>query len=352
MLAIELNNVSKSYGDVRAVDGVSLSVPRGRRTILVGCSGAGKTTLLRIIAGLESVDEGHVFLNDQDVTQLPPAARSVAMVSQDFALYPQQTVRQNLETAVKRQRLGRQERDERILETLARFEIRDLQSHHPGQLSGGQAQRAAFAKALVARPEILLLDEPLSQIDGILKEPLMDLILSMTAQFNVTTVMVTHAPLDTMRLADHIAVLHEGKVIDEGEPARLYERPRSRIVGSLLSPLGMNWLETSLTGGAICPPPEAQGDDDRRKRFLGFRPEDVMFRGQTDAQGRGQADSQGDELRWEGSKMAIQNLGFAKLVLAKVNGQTIRALCGHEVDLSADTIYGVVPTNRLCWADD
>ena len=204
---IALRNVSKHFGKTPALVNVDLEIPIGKRVVVVGGSGAGKTTLLRVLAGLEAPDSGAVFSGEVDITRVAPHQRGIAILSQDYAIYPHLTVEKNLLTALEPLKLSASEREERITSALRWFELTELRARRPAQLSGGQLQRAALAKALVRRPQLLLLDEPLSQLDVALREQGRALLESLSSEFGTTLVMVTHDPFDALRMADVLVVI-------------------------------------------------------------------------------------------------------------------------------------------------
>ena len=242
MQSITLRGVSKSFGKVHALENVNLEIQAGKRLVLIGGSGAGKTTLLRILAGLETPDQGAIYCDDSEITQTPAHRRGIGMLSQDYAIYPHLSVERNLLAALEPLRLSATDRRERIEEALSWFDLLPLRARRPAQLSGGQMQRAAIAKALVRRPRVLVLDEPLSQLDPALREQSRELILSLTQQFGTTLVMVTHDPLDALRLADRLAVLEAGKLVQIDTPQTVYSHPNSRAIAEMLSPFGINEL--------------------------------------------------------------------------------------------------------------
>ncbi len=341
MHAIELRKISKTFGTTSALVDVDLQMEHGERLVLVGCSGAGKTTLLRVLAGLEEADQGSVWLDGQDVSRRPARARGVAMVSQDYALYPQLTVLQNLTTALSPLKLPRPERDERIGEALQWFRIESLTDRLPSELSGGQAQRVAFAKAIVRRPTVLLLDEPLSQMDGILREEIRDLIVQASRRYAMSLVMVTHDPVDAMRIASHIAILDRGEIVRVGTSESVYHDPQCRIAGDLLSPFGMNWIDLAAE--------ETENDvgwlatfvGSRADELVGFRPEDVRV-----------VDSQADlvsqpGLAFSATVSTVQSLGFATLLLAEMGGRTVRILLRERVPESGTMRFHVAESDCI-----
>lgn len=343
MHSIKLQGITKRFDENTAVNEVCLEVRAHERLVLFGCSGAGKTTLLRLIAGLDRPDCGRILFSNADLTDKPPVDRSVAMVGQDFALYPQLTLQKNLQAGLKRLRLSRTDANERIVSMCEKFQISHLAERLPAQISGGEAQRAAFARALIAEPKILLLDEPLSQMDGLNKEKAIELLDTISTNFNPTTVLVSHDPLDAMRLGDRIAVLHEGKLIDSGTPMELYEKPKTRISGRLLSPFGMNWIDCSLlSGAAIQNRPGEESDWIMRSRYMGFRPEDVSI---------SPSDSGEGEVRLAAELQSRQPLGFSCLIKGNVEGQELRLL-GNNLDSIPNRLRIAIPIKLIRWVDE
>jgi len=251
MSSLIVEGVSKSFGDVRAVERVSLEVPDGKRLVLLGPSGCGKTTMLRIIAGLEYPDAGKIAMGDRDWHDVSPAARHVAMVFQNPTLYPHMRVRENLAFALRGQQIDRGEIATRIDEVARWMGIAELLDRYPATLSGGQQSRAAFARAIVKRPSLLLLDEPLGGLDTPLRWELQNEWLQWHRRFPVTTVHVTHDQREAMMVADQIAVMRDGKVVQTGTPRELYERPGDRFVAGFLGSPGMNFAAARITQGWV-----------------------------------------------------------------------------------------------------
>ena len=278
MIAIELRGLSKCYGQVNVLRRVDLQIAAGTRLALVGPSGAGKSTLLRIMAGLEESDAGQVLIDDQEVLRLRPERRGIALMSQDYALYPHMTVRRNLEAALLSLKLPRDQVTARCQECLHWFGIEQLATRLPGELSGGQAQRVALAKAVIRRPRLLLLDEPFSQLDGPLRDELRELLKQVVEHYQTTLVFVTHDALDALRLATHIAILHAGSVEQIGTPREVYRRPKSQAAAELLSPWGVNWLPGSA---GLQPTWEAVNGRSEGSfpvvKAIGFRPESARL---------------------------------------------------------------------------
>jgi putative spermidine/putrescine transport system ATP-binding protein len=232
--AVRLDGVRKSYGDVAAVDGVDLEIREGEFFTLLGPSGSGKTTTLRLIAGFERPDAGRIELGGRDVSNLPPYARDVNTVFQDYALFPHMTVAQNVAYGLRVKGVGRRERDDRVDDVLRRMRLPGLGKRKPVQLSGGQRQRVALARALVNRPEVLLLDEPLGALDLKLRQEMQLFLKSLQQDLGITFVYVTHDQDEALTMSDRLAVFNHGRIEQLGTPAEVYERPQSAFVAGFV----------------------------------------------------------------------------------------------------------------------
>jgi iron(III) transport system ATP-binding protein len=231
---IEIENVTKRFGSMAAVSAVNLSIQEGELFTLLGPSGCGKTTLLRLIAGFYAPDEGEIRFDDQRVNDVPPNERGIGMVFQNFALWPHMTVFENAAYGLKLRRLGRTEITARVNAVLEKVKLTGLGNRYPGQLSGGQQQRVALARALVLNPKILLLDEPLSNLDAKVRVQVRQEIRKLQKELGITTMYVTHDQEEALTLSDRIAVFKQGKVFQVGPPKELYERPVNRFVADFI----------------------------------------------------------------------------------------------------------------------
>jgi putative spermidine/putrescine transport system ATP-binding protein len=231
---VRLVGLRKRYGDVTAVDGIDLDIGRGEFFTMLGPSGSGKTTTLRVIAGFERPDEGTVELRGQDVSRLPPYARNVNTVFQDYALFPHMTVQENVEYGLRVKKVPRAERRRRAEEVLALVRLEGFGNRKPAQLSGGQRQRVALARALVNRPQALLLDEPLGALDLKLRQQLQVELKRIQRELEITFVYVTHDQEEALTMSDRLAVFNEGKIEQVGAPAEVYERPASEFIAGFV----------------------------------------------------------------------------------------------------------------------
>jgi putrescine transport system ATP-binding protein len=231
---VQIENVSKLYGDVTAVNGVDLNIYRGEFFALLGASGCGKTTLLRMLAGFETPNAGRIFIDGVDMASIPPYRRPVNMMFQSYALFPHMTVGQNVAFGLHQERLPRKQIAERVDEMLDLVQIGPLAKRKPDQLSGGQRQRVALARALVKRPKLLLLDEPLGALDRKLREQTQFELVNIQEELGMTFVIVTHDQEEAMTMASRVCVMNAGMVEQVGTPSEVYEYPNSRFVADFI----------------------------------------------------------------------------------------------------------------------
>ncbi|HWV21344.1 MAG TPA: sn-glycerol-3-phosphate import ATP-binding protein UgpC [Devosia sp.] len=250
MATINLVDLMKSYGPIPAVKGINLSVKDGELIVLVGPSGCGKSTLLRMVAGLESVTSGRIEIAGRDVVKAEPAERDIAMVFQNYALYPHMTVRQNLEYGLKNRGTPREEIDRRVREAGEILEIGPMLDRKPRQLSGGQRQRVAMGRAIVREPAAFLFDEPLSNLDAKLRVQMRVEIKKLQRRLKTTSLYVTHDQLEAMTLADRLVVMNGGLVEQIGTPTEVYDRPATLFVAGFIGSPPMNLLPVSALAAA------------------------------------------------------------------------------------------------------
>jgi multiple sugar transport system ATP-binding protein len=253
MAEIQLKNITKKFGELVAVDSVSLDVADGEFVALLGPSGCGKTTTLRLIAGLEVPDEGSVQIGDRDVTRLPPRDRDIAMVFQDYALYPHMTLLNNIGYPLKVRGVSKQDMTRRVTQVAEELQIADLLARRPGQVSGGQQQRASVARALVHQAQVFLFDEPLSNLDAKLRIEARAFLKHLQQEVGVTAVYVTHDQAEAMALADRIAVMNFGRIMQVGNPLDVYRRPANTFVAAFIGNPPMNLLpcQVDISAGQI-----------------------------------------------------------------------------------------------------
>ena len=254
MSSIRLDSARKVFrgrDEVVAADSVSLLIEEGEFFVLVGPSGSGKTTLLRLIAGLEEADSGKIFLDDDDVTDLRPRDRDIAMVFQDYALYPQLSVRDNIGFGLKRRKVPKEEIQSKVAELAKMLELENLLDRKPGQLSGGQRQRVALARAIAREPRAFLMDEPLSNLDANLRASTRTQLAHLHQNLKTTTVFVTHDQVDAMSLGERVAVMRDGRFEQIDTPTGLYENPASLFVAAFIGSPPINLFEAEIQNGNI-----------------------------------------------------------------------------------------------------
>ncbi len=234
MALIEIRNLSKSFGSVKAVDGVDLDINAGEFITLLGPSGSGKTTVLRMIAGFEDPDSGSIKLNSQDITHLPPYDRDVNTVFQDYALFPHMDVVTNIEYGLRVKKVDKAERRAKALAALEQVRLSGYEDRKPSQLSGGQRQRVALARALINRPSVLLLDEPLGALDLKLRQQMQIELKELQREVGITFIFVTHDQEEALTMSDRIAVFDKGKIQQLDRPAAIYEKPTNEFVAGFV----------------------------------------------------------------------------------------------------------------------
>jgi multiple sugar transport system ATP-binding protein len=295
---IELNHVSKVYGDdLLAVDDVSLSIEDGEFVVLVGPSGSGKSTILRMIAGLESVTEGEILLDGEDITNQKPRERDLAMVFQNYALYPHLTAGQNIGFGLKmRGEEGEEAIEQRVQESAEMMGIEELLDDYPKELSGGQQQRVALGRAIVRDSAAFLMDEPLSNLDAKLRSEMRTEIQRLQSELDMTTIYVTHDQTEAMTMGDRIAILDQGELQQIATPLDAYYNPTNRFVAGFIGSPSMNFIDVSVdaTGNGIrlgnnafeieMSQEFAESSPDVDRTTLGIRPEDIEVQSDSDRQ--------------------------------------------------------------------
>jgi multiple sugar transport system ATP-binding protein len=286
---IRLDNITKRYGDIIAVDNVSTEFQEGAYTMILGPSGSGKSTLLRIIAGLESPSEGDVFIDGENVTDTAPRERELSMVFQNLALWDHKSVRENMGFGLKMEGMGTSERRTRVQEIAELLQIEDKLDANPTQLSGGQQQRVALGRSLVRQPDVVLLDEPLSSLDERLRLEMRTELRRIQRETDTTFIHVTHNQEDSMTIADDILLIHEGKLQQFGSPLDLYHEPANEFVADFIGSPSMNIFEATIddedwslhVDGAKLQLPDNASDritDHTLERLrVGIRPESISI---------------------------------------------------------------------------
>ncbi len=283
MGSVTLKNIRKSYGAVEVLHGIDLQVDDGEFTVLVGPSGCGKSTLLRAIAGLETISDGEIRLDDQVINHLPPKRRDIAMVFQNYALYPHMTVAMNMGFSLRLAKESKAEIDRKVRAAADILDLGPLLERYPKQLSGGQRQRVAMGRAIVRDPALFLFDEPLSNLDAKLRVQMRSEIKELHQRLRTTTVYVTHDQIEAMTMADKIVVMRGGHVEQIGSPLDLYDQPANVFVAGFIGSPAMNFMEATVQGGLVETVDGAglgtapANLSDGMRVTAGIRPEDIIL---------------------------------------------------------------------------
>ncbi|WP_048645721.1 ABC transporter ATP-binding protein [Nitratireductor soli] len=332
MASVDIQDVRKFYGQLETIKGVTVDVPDGAFVVLVGPSGCGKSTLLRMIAGLEDISGGTISIGGRVINDVEPKHRDIAMVFQNYALYPHMTIAENMGFSLRLAKRSKEEIDQRVREAAGILGLADYLDRYPRQLSGGQRQRVAMGRAIVRDPQVFLFDEPLSNLDAKLRVQMRAELKDIHARLKTTTVYVTHDQIEAMTMADRIVVMRDGIVEQVGPPLDLYDRPNNTFVASFIGSPSMNLLEGVITearesvrveGGAELPfegAPPATG-----KVVYGIRPEHLRLAG----------DGEG----FEAIATNVEPTGSETLVQVRLGGQIVSAQLRERVNIRAgDTV--------------
>ena len=322
MAGIRVEKVSKRFGKVEALKGVDLEVRDQEFLVLLGPSGRGKTTLLRIVAGLEAPTSGEVYIGERRVTHLPPRLRGIAMVFQNYAIFPHLTVYENVAFGLRMKRRPEEEIRRKVGEVAALLHIEELLDRYPAQLSGGQRQRVAVARALAVEPEVLLMDEPLSNLDALLRLEMRAELKRLLKETRTTTLYVTHDQVEAMTLGDRIAVMRQGEIVQLGTPTEIYHAPADTFVGGFIGNPPMNFLRAGALGGRVVLEGFAVPSPVEGEVLLGVRPEDLRV-SKEQAEGAFRA-----------RVLVVEPLGPHLQLTLEREGETFRALADPDFSVA------------------
>ncbi|NJE05031.1 ABC transporter ATP-binding protein [Thermococcus sp. M36] len=321
MVKITLKGITKKFGDFTALEGINLEIEDREFMALLGPSGSGKSTLLYTIAGIYRPTSGRIYFDGRDVTEVPPKDRNVGLVFQNWALYPHMTVFKNIAFPLELRKAPKDEIERKVREVAQMLRIENLLDRYPWQLSGGQQQRVAIARALVKEPDVLLLDEPLSNLDALLRLEVRAELKRLQKELGITAVYVTHDQAEALAMADRIAVIREGEILQVGTPDDVYYKPKYRFVGGFLGSPPMNFIEAEVEDGRLNVygnriPLPAQYREIIEKLgvtevLLGFRPHDAEV-----LKGRGEG--------LVGTVYSFEPLGREQIVTVSVNGAFVK----------------------------
>lgn len=325
--AIELQGISKSWGEQTVLKPMDLSIAEGKFTALLGPSGCGKSTLLRIIAGLEVPDQGRLLIHGQDATEQEPAQRGLSMVFQSYALFPHLSVADNILFGLKVRRASAQEQQQRLAEALALTNLQGLEARKPGQLSGGQRQRVALARSIVSGHRICLMDEPLSNLDAKLRHTVRHEIRALQQRLGLTVVYVTHDQTEALGMADHVVLLNAGRIEQQGTAQELYGEPNSVFTAGFIGSPPMMMIHSDLVPLSLWP--SRQCFDRPHEILIGIRPENLRLQ-------------EAGEKRVSATVVHHEYQGADAYVYVRLkNKQTLIVRAPHHVCIQAGATYGL-----------
>lgn len=339
MATVEIRGVKKAYGTTQVIHGVDVSIRDGEFVVLVGPSGCGKSTLLRMIAGLENISGGAILINEKVVNDVPPKERDIAMVFQNYALYPHMTVGANMGFSLKLRNAPKSEIDSRVQRAAGILGLAHLLDRFPRQLSGGQRQRVAMGRAIVRDPQVFLFDEPLSNLDAKLRVQMRTEIKELHQRLKTTTVYVTHDQIEAMTMADKIVVMHDGVVEQIGAPLDLYDRPANQFVAGFIGSPAMNFIKGRIAeqgrtflcdGGAELSLDAVPGGKPGQRAVYGLRPEHIRIAPEGAA----------------AQVIVVEPTGSEILVVARLGGeegQEISCLFRERLSINPGEVIHIVP---------
>jgi ABC-type sugar transport system ATPase subunit len=330
MTSVKYEQVTKSFGEIEVIKGIDLDIVDGELVVFVGPSGCGKSTLLRMLAGLEEVSSGNLYIGDVKVNDMPAKKRNIAMVFQNYALYPHMTVSDNMSFGLKLRGVSKQDRNKAVKKVAAILGIEDLLKRKPRALSGGQRQRVAMGRAIVRDPDVFLMDEPLSNLDAKLRTQMRVEIRKLQHRLETTMIFVTHDQVEAMTLADRIAVLDDGYVQQFGTPSELYHAPTNKFVAGFLGSPSINFIRSKRVGKNQLQLPDGQKvmvSPDRLRSALdsqdieiGIRPECIKIVAENKSP-LTEVDS--GTVVWQASVTLVESLGSEKIVYVKLGEQEL-----------------------------
>ncbi len=336
MAEVSLRKLRKTYGAVVAVEGVDLEIAKGELIVLLGPSGCGKSTTLRMVAGLETISAGELHIGGRNVTTLEPKDRDIAMVFQNYALYPHKTIRGNMSFGLKMRGMKGGEISRRVDAAAEMLDITHLLNRKPGQLSGGQMQRVALGRALVRDPAVFLLDEPLSNLDAKLRSRMREEIALLQRRIGKAMLYVTHDQTEAMTLADRIVIMRDGHVQQIGSPLEVYDRPANAFVAGFIGSPEMNLVEADLKNGFLSLSADvsipAGSDTGEREVIAGIRPEAITI------------SDEGPEFAVRG----IEQLGSHTLFIGETAGHRLRVMTQRRDDIKVvESVHLALPAAAI-----
>jgi len=339
MSEIIIKNLNKSYGNNKVINSFDIEIQDGEFIVLVGPSGCGKSTLLRMISGLETVDEGEIFLDKKLINNLIPSKRGIAMVFQSYALYPHMNVYENMSFGLKMEKLSKNEIDQKVNEAANTLQIKDLLERKPKELSGGQRQRVAIGRAITRNPKLFLFDEPLSNLDAALRSEMRVEISKLHEKMKSNIIYVTHDQVEAMTLADRIVILNNGNIEQFGTPNEIYSDPNNIFVAEFIGSPKMNIIridkENIINGNTL----KVLNNEIKFKQlnlkdeiYLGIRPEDISVKDE-------------HSIKFEVKIDLIENLGFERIIYSSSQNNEIKIKTSENIQ--SGTLKISFPENKL-----
>ena len=339
MSEIIIKNLNKSYGNNKVINSFDIEIQDGEFIVLVGPSGCGKSTLLRMISGLETVDEGEIFLDKKLINNLIPSKRGIAMVFQSYALYPHMNVYENMSFGLKMEKLSKNEIDQKVNEAANTLQIKDLLERKPKELSGGQRQRVAIGRAITRNPKLFLFDEPLSNLDAALRSEMRVEISKLHEKMRSNIIYVTHDQVEAMTLADRIVILNKGNIEQFGTPNEIYSDPNNIFVAEFIGSPKMNIIridkENIINGNTL----KVLNNEIKFKQlnlkdeiYLGIRPEDISVKDE-------------HSIKFEVKIDLIENLGFERIIYSSSQNNEIKIKTSENIQ--SGTLKISFPENKL-----
>ena len=339
MSEIIIKNLNKSYGNNKVINSFDIEIQDGEFIVLVGPSGCGKSTLLRMISGLETVDEGEIFLDKKLINNLIPSKRGIAMVFQSYALYPHMNVYENMSFGLKMEKLSKNEIDQKVNEAANTLQIKDLLERKPKELSGGQRQRVAIGRAITRNPKLFLFDEPLSNLDAALRSEMRVEISKLHDKLKSNIIYVTHDQVEAMTLADRIVILNNGNIEQFGTPNEIYSDPNNIFVAEFIGSPKMNIIridkENIINGNTL----KVLNNEIKFKQlnlkdeiYLGIRPEDISVKDE-------------HSIKFEVKVDLIENLGFERIIYSSSQNNEIKIKTSENIQ--SGTLKISFPENKL-----
>ena len=341
MAQVSISGIQKKFGSFEALKGVSLEIASGEFTVLLGPSGCGKTTLLRIVAGLEKENAGEIRIGDKVVNKMAPRKRNIAMVFQNYAVFPHMSVYNNVAFGLKMRKVAKAQIKQKTEQAMELMHIEALAKRYPSQLSGGQRQRVAVARALACEPEVLLMDEPLSNLDALLRLEMRAELKQLLTESKTTTLYVTHDQLEAMSLANRIAIMHSGVLVQYAPPSEVYANPQTTFVGGFMGSPPMNFIELSKIAPQTLSATKAYDTPTKSTATsMGIRPEDFSI---ATAKAKNTFTMQVD---------VVEQLGAAQHITGRLDGQLLRVVAPSDTQVSANSELNLTANRQnVRWFD-